>query len=109
MHLECFPAVPASWRDDALAEKWRRVRNVRRVVTGALEIERAATRIGSSGSTGSGFPLRMSQKGHDRVQTLPRIRNVAVWREKQSPMLGQLALSHTVWRSSVRKMAFVSR
>src|SRR5205814_2382697 len=45
---ECFPAVPASWRDDALAEKWRRVRNVRRVVTGALEIERAAKRIGSS-------------------------------------------------------------
>ena len=30
-----------SWRDDALAEKWRKVRNVRRVVTGALEIERA--------------------------------------------------------------------
>src|SRR5439155_7972156 len=41
VHLECFPAVPASWRDDALAEKWRGVRNVRRVVTGALEIERA--------------------------------------------------------------------
>jgi isoleucyl-tRNA synthetase len=43
-----FPDVPASWRDDALAEKWRQVRLVRRVVTGALEIERAAKRIGSS-------------------------------------------------------------
>src|SRR5262249_7349523 len=34
--------------DSALAEKWRKVRNVRRVVTGALELERAAKRIGSS-------------------------------------------------------------
>jgi isoleucyl-tRNA synthetase len=48
VHLETFPAVPADWRDDALADKWRKVRSVRRVVTGALEIERAQKRIGSS-------------------------------------------------------------
>jgi isoleucyl-tRNA synthetase len=48
VHLELFPELPSSWRDDALAEKWRKVRNVRRVVTGALEIERAHKRIGSS-------------------------------------------------------------
>ena len=48
VHLELFPEVPANWRDDALAEKWRKVRTVRRVVTGALELERAAKRIGSS-------------------------------------------------------------
>jgi isoleucyl-tRNA synthetase len=48
VHLERFPEVPSEWRDDALAERWRRVRNVRRVVTGALEIERAHKRIGSS-------------------------------------------------------------
>ena len=48
VHLEPFPAVPQSWRDEALAEKWRKLRNVRRVVTGALELERAAKRIGSS-------------------------------------------------------------
>jgi isoleucyl-tRNA synthetase len=48
VHLEVFPEVPASWRDDRLAEKWRKVRTVRRVVTGALEIERAQKRIGSS-------------------------------------------------------------
>jgi len=48
VHLELFPEVPASWRDDKLAEKWRKVRTVRRVVTGALEIERAQKRIGSS-------------------------------------------------------------
>ena len=48
VHLEVFPEIPASWRDDKLAEKWRKVRTVRRVVTGALEIERAQKRIGSS-------------------------------------------------------------
>ncbi|HTT46858.1 MAG TPA: isoleucine--tRNA ligase [Pseudolabrys sp.] len=48
VHLETFHEVPASWRDDRLAEKWRKVRTVRRVVTGALEIERAQKRIGSS-------------------------------------------------------------
>ncbi len=48
VHLELFPDVPPGWRDEALAEKWRKVREVRRVVTGALEIERAAKRLGSS-------------------------------------------------------------
>jgi isoleucyl-tRNA synthetase len=48
VHLRQFPAVPSAWRDDALAEKWRKVRAVRRVVTGALEIERKEGRIGSS-------------------------------------------------------------
>ena len=37
-----------TWRDDALAEKWLKVENVRRVVLGALEIERVEKRIGSS-------------------------------------------------------------
>jgi isoleucyl-tRNA synthetase len=48
VHLEPFPSIPDAWRDDALAEKWRKLRNIRRVVTGALEIERAQKRIGSS-------------------------------------------------------------
>jgi isoleucyl-tRNA synthetase len=48
VHLEPFAEMPASWRDEGLAEKWRKLRNVRRVVTGALELERAAKRIGSS-------------------------------------------------------------
>jgi isoleucyl-tRNA synthetase len=48
VHLEQFPAVPQSWRNDALAEKWHSLRTLRRVVTGALEVERAAKRIGSS-------------------------------------------------------------
>ncbi len=48
VHLEQFPLVPAEWRDEALAEKWKKVREVRRVVTGALEVERRDKRIGSS-------------------------------------------------------------
>jgi len=48
VHLEGFPEIPAQWRDDALAAKWEKVRRVRRVVTGALEVERVAKRIGSS-------------------------------------------------------------
>jgi isoleucyl-tRNA synthetase len=48
VHLELYPDVPAAWRDDRLADKWRKIRTVRRVVTGALEIERAHKHIGSS-------------------------------------------------------------
>ncbi|MET0667282.1 MAG: class I tRNA ligase family protein, partial [Methyloceanibacter sp.] len=48
VHLRQFPEIPPTWRDEDLAEKWRKVRAVRRVVTGALEIERKDGRIGSS-------------------------------------------------------------
>ncbi len=48
VHLRTFPDIPAEWRDDALAAKWSKIRTLRRVVTGALEEERAAKRIGSS-------------------------------------------------------------
>jgi isoleucyl-tRNA synthetase len=48
VHLTLFPDGFETFRDDALAAKWETIRNVRRVVTGALEVERAAKRIGSS-------------------------------------------------------------
>ncbi len=48
IHLEQFPSIPAEWKNDALAEKWKKIRAVRTVVTGALEIERKDKRIGSS-------------------------------------------------------------
>ena len=48
VHLRVFPEVPESWRNDALSERWQKIRTVRRVVTGALEIERRDKRIGSS-------------------------------------------------------------
>ncbi|WP_173932505.1 isoleucine--tRNA ligase [Chelativorans sp. Marseille-P2723] len=48
VHLAQFPQVPEEWRNDQLAEKWRKIRQVRRVVTGALEVERRQKTIGSS-------------------------------------------------------------
>ncbi|WP_019996682.1 isoleucine--tRNA ligase [Aureimonas ureilytica] len=48
VHLEQFRACDPAWRDAALAERWAKIRRVRRVVTGALEEERRAKRIGSS-------------------------------------------------------------
>jgi isoleucyl-tRNA synthetase len=48
VHLRTFPQVPADWLNKDLAAKWSKVREARRVVTGALEVERAAKRIGSS-------------------------------------------------------------
>ncbi|MCO5092294.1 isoleucine--tRNA ligase [Bosea sp. (in: a-proteobacteria)] len=48
VHLERFVAAEARWLDPELAERWGKIRRVRRVVTGALELERAAKRLGSS-------------------------------------------------------------
>jgi isoleucyl-tRNA synthetase len=48
VHLQTFPEIPADWRDNELAERFEKVLKVRRVVTGALEVERREKRIGSS-------------------------------------------------------------
>ena len=48
VHLRRFPDVPDDWQNDALAKRWESVRQVRRVITGALEIERGEKRLGSS-------------------------------------------------------------
>ncbi len=48
VHFETFPVVPAAWRDEALGKKWEALRDIRRVVTGAMEVARAEKKIGSS-------------------------------------------------------------
>jgi len=48
VHLRIMPDLPAAWLDEALAARWVAVRKVRSVITGALELERAERRIGSS-------------------------------------------------------------
>ncbi|MEC9344904.1 MAG: isoleucine--tRNA ligase [Pseudomonadota bacterium] len=48
VHLKLFAEIPAGWRDEALGAKWDRIFDIRRVVTGALEIERREKRIGAS-------------------------------------------------------------
>ena len=48
VHLQDFLATPEGWADKALVEKWARIRELRRVVTGALEIARRDKVIGAS-------------------------------------------------------------
>src|SRR5262249_53561835 len=38
VHLELFPTIPEAWCNVAISEQWERIKRVRRVVTGALEI-----------------------------------------------------------------------
>ena len=48
VHLQQFAKPDDSWADTPLAAKWSKIRKVRSVVTGALEVERREKRIGSS-------------------------------------------------------------
>ncbi|MFC3182468.1 isoleucine--tRNA ligase [Cypionkella sinensis] len=48
VHLLDMPETPAEWLNPALAAKWEGIRVARRVVTGALEVQRTAKVIGAS-------------------------------------------------------------
>ncbi len=48
VHLRTFPTPESGWLNPALSQKWDAVRDIRRVVTGALEPRRADKTIGSS-------------------------------------------------------------
>ena len=48
VHLEDMPETPVAWLDEALAAKWAQLRQVRRAVTAALEVQRTAKVIGAS-------------------------------------------------------------
>ncbi|MFL5237036.1 MAG: isoleucine--tRNA ligase [Rhizomicrobium sp.] len=48
VHLQVFPQPPSEWADEELIEKWDRIRDLRRVLTGALEIKRKDKVIGAS-------------------------------------------------------------
>ncbi|MES1152573.1 MAG: class I tRNA ligase family protein, partial [Dongia sp.] len=47
VHMRIHPETPADWRDEALAGRWAKIRDIRRAVTGALEVARAEKKIGS--------------------------------------------------------------
>ena len=66
----------------------------------------SATRAGSPRSRPAGFPCCTAQNPQARVQTSPRIMNVAVPWCQHSPMLGQCASSQTVWRPCSRISPF---
>ena len=64
VHLRQMPVVPAEWADAALAAKWEKVREVRKVVTGALEIARRDKVVGSSLEAGAaGLHRRCRARG----------------------------------------------
>ena len=48
VHLHTFPEVPKAWLNPDLAEKWDKIRTIRREVTGAMELARNEKKIGSS-------------------------------------------------------------
>jgi isoleucyl-tRNA synthetase len=48
IHLTDMPAVPAEWLNPELAAKWANLRQLRRVITAALEVQRTAKVIGAS-------------------------------------------------------------
>ena len=48
VHMRTFPEIPAAWEDRALAERWERIKAVRRVMTGALEQQRAEKKLGAA-------------------------------------------------------------
>ncbi|MFD1158594.1 isoleucine--tRNA ligase [Roseovarius aestuarii] len=48
VHLTDMPATPADWLDEPLAAKWAHVRQARRAVTAALEVQRTDKVIGAS-------------------------------------------------------------
>ncbi|MEM9178607.1 MAG: isoleucine--tRNA ligase [Pseudomonadota bacterium] len=48
VHLLQFPETPLDWKDADLAARWEKIFRVRRVVTGAIEVERREKRIRSS-------------------------------------------------------------
>ncbi len=48
IHLQSFPDIPASWRNDKLFEKWEKIKIIRKVVNAAIEVKRSSKDIGSS-------------------------------------------------------------
>ena len=48
IHMEDIPITPKNWFNKKLSDKWANIRQVRKVVTGAIEVHRQTKVIGSS-------------------------------------------------------------
>ena len=59
VHLETFPDMPAEWRDEELAEKWRRVRVARSNISGMLEELRRVAKPGEASEKIIGSSLQV--------------------------------------------------
>jgi len=62
VHLEVFLRTPEAWTNEALGQKWEAIRDLRRVVTGAMEVARAEKKIGSSLQAAPDVYLDATQK-----------------------------------------------
>ena len=63
VHLQSFPALPPDWHDPALAERWVRLRAVRRLLTTAIEAARRDGVVGSSLQAAVRLPLSEAEAG----------------------------------------------
>jgi isoleucyl-tRNA synthetase len=89
VHLQTFPEIPLAWRSDDLGVRVSEIRRQRRVVTGALEVQRAKKEIGSS------------------LEAKPRIVVPETLREKFVTLWGGVSMS-SVMATSSSSTAFVS-
>ena len=48
IHLQSFPKIPETWKNNELFEKWNNFKVIRKVVNAAIEEKRATKEIGSS-------------------------------------------------------------
>ena len=48
IHLRLFPEIPEQWSDKELNTKWLKIKEIRKTINEAIEIERLAKTIGSS-------------------------------------------------------------
>ena len=48
IHLQVFPKIPTSWKNEKLFEKWEKFKIIRKVVNAAIEVKRSNKDIGSS-------------------------------------------------------------
>ena len=62
VHLQCFPALPADWRDDALAARWSKIRSIRRLITFAVDQARKNDGFGSSLEMAAYLDLSVSDR-----------------------------------------------
>ena len=98
-------AVPEGCRSrgatTALAEKWEKIKRVRRVVTGALEIERAAKKIGSSLEAAPQVFIadRRSDGGARRRRSGGGVHHVGHRGDRRRAARGRLHAA-TTWRAS---------
>ncbi|GGY54170.1 isoleucine--tRNA ligase [Parvularcula lutaonensis] len=57
VHLLAFASVPETYRDEALAERWAKLRGIRRVITGAIEEKRNEKTLGASLEAAAGIHI----------------------------------------------------